>query len=157
MKEQVTITARDFYKKFNRPSVNDFPELGRRKAERRLGFKLWRQIIITFFEIYFYELFFMKKDQYFFLGGRMKLCLIRPKLKSNKGKTKFISKPNVGLFWFNMPNMRMMKAVKIKKLIGSTNRFPKLQDLWCETNDPYNLTPAYKLKEYHIKTETYFR
>lgn len=157
MKDQVTITTRDFFEKFDRPSINNFPELGRKKADRRLSYKTWRKIIITFFQIYFYELFFIPKNHYFFLGGNMKLCLIRPKLKSNKGKKKFISKPNVGLFWFNMPSMRMYRAVKIKKLIGSTNRFPKLQELWCQTNDPEQLTPAHELKNYHLITETYFR
>ena len=111
---------------------------------------------MEYFKVYFYELFFFKKMSYFFLGGRMALCKIDSKLRTKNGE-KYWSKIAPGIFWYYMPCERFMLSVKIAKLMGSTNRFPKLQKLWLETNDPALLPGAHDLKRHHMINNTYYR
>lgn len=157
MPERKTISSRDFFNRFEKKGLNNFRSLGYYKKDRKIKFSTWRTIIMTYFQIYFYELFFLKKPYYFFLGGLMRICLIPPKKKTNKGKNIFFSKPNVGIFWYNIPCRRLLESVKVKQLKGSTNRFPKLSNLWKQSNDPYLLPSSFDLKQYHRKMKTYYR
>ena len=156
MEERITITSKDWYNMFARSGENNFPVLGKGKR-KKLSFMQWRTILITFFEIYFYEVFFIKKYHYFFLTGLMTIVQIKPKLKTNKGKKVFMPEVGVGICWFKRPIIELHRRVKVKMLKGSSHRFPKLIARYKEKHDPYNLETSYEFKERMVKNKLYYQ
>ena len=67
-KNRLVFKSRDFYNDFN-SSKNNFRSLGKKREQRKVSYTLYQKIIKRFLLIYFYEVFFVDKPFFFFLGG----------------------------------------------------------------------------------------
>lgn len=148
----------DFYHKFNLSGFNYFKDLGTNEKSRKVNKVLYRKILVNYFKNYFYEVFFLNKPMYFFLGGLMRLCRFGNKVVTIKNKKALDHMlHNVGLFWYNRPSQRFLFSMKLKKQKGSTNRMSKLEAEWKAENEITFLPLFLKLKKQHFQNKTYFQ
>ena len=151
--ERVQITSRDFYNNFNKKRINKFDSLGKKKADKAITYTTYCKIIKRFLLIYFYEVFFINKSLFFFLGGR----LVRCKISSFRiGKGIMINK-TISVFWYMMPDISMIGSFSVVLQKGSTNVIPKLRREFCKTNDIDLLPLKMDLKKKVIESKTLFR
>lgn len=50
-------------------------------------------------------------------------------------KEVFIKKPSIGFMWYLRPSDLFYYCCKLKKIIGSTNKIPKIEKLFKKSND----------------------
>ena len=132
--------SREFFKEFDNPKTNKFPSLQEVNGHQRVTFQLYRQIIIKFLTIYFYDVYFLNRPFYFFLSGNLMLNKAGNTIRENRiVGNKIVPFKKIGqtinLCWYNRPCERFFRCIKIKKLSGSTNRLPLIEKEWKQSND----------------------
>jgi hypothetical protein len=133
---EIEVTKVDyFYKKFHFSGLNNFESLSPKKSHQRVSYKLYKEILLKFFTIYFYDVYFLKRSMYFFFGGDLMLNKCGNWIRENKKEGLKKANSSVGLFWFNRPCKRFEYAFKLKKQTGSSNRLPVIENEWKESND----------------------
>jgi hypothetical protein len=122
-------------------SIGHFYNLQTQKQKKEVSLKLYKKIIITFFQIYFNELYFKESGIYFPFGGYLKKVLyaswhdkIKKKQPANKKKVHG-SDGSIGFMWYLRPSMKMQYLVSINKLTGSTNRIPQIESNYLKNNN----------------------
>ena len=138
------IFIKDIFKTFNkRYWTKDIDTTYKKRGASKnpLDIKLYKKIVKTYLLIYFNELYFGKyPEMYFFLGGKMKLARSDSKWSNT---LKVLTQTKVSLLWFKRPHASIWKAVKIRKLNGSTNIFCNLDVKFLELYD-VSLVPNIK-------------
>lgn len=123
-------------------NINHFHQkfLKEQQNENAISLKLFKKIVYEYLKIYFYELYFLRVTKYFFLGGKMKIVTYPTWVKKQRRgrsaeETLHRSERPLGLFWFLRPSRRMYFMVKLKKLTGSTNILPKIEQSFLQKFD----------------------
>lgn len=129
--ERIHIRARHFYDNFNKPRHNNFRSLGYKKAQRKVSYTLYCKIIKRFLLIYFYEVFFIDKPLFFFLGGKLIRCRIS-NFFTDRG---VLINKTISVVWYLRPEKSMVSKFRIDLQKGSSNIIPKLRREFCESND----------------------
>lgn len=142
-----------FYRKFSsehkkyRPAQFQTDKKTKLRRKQPVSFSLFKKIIKEYFKLYFFDLYTDNAVLYFPLGGFLKKVTyptwthFMSKGKSKKQRSG--GQNAIGLFWFLRPSAKMFYLVKLKKLTGSTNRLPKVEENY---NRIYNkdLLPIFK-------------
>jgi hypothetical protein len=136
-----------FYNKFNYSGLNNFESLSPKKAHQRVSYKLYKEILLKFFTIYFYDVYFLKRSLYFFFGGSLKINKCGNWIRENKKEGLKKANWSIGLFWYNRPCRRFEYAFKLKKQTGSSNRLPIIENEWKKSNDIGLLKTLCELKK----------
>lgn len=126
--------------------VSNPSKLIRKKPVKSL---LYRKIVLEYLKFYFYDFYMKKESVYFPLGGFVKK-IIYPKWRNKKQPGKG-SDGSIGLFWYQRPSSRMFYMVKLKKLTGSSNRLPKMEQQFKNIINK-DLIPIFK-PEFNRKKE----
>lgn len=152
--DRETFKIKDSFNKFNYSGLNNFPSISKFKKHQKIDFKKYKSIIKKYFTIYFYEVYFLNFDIYFFLGGKITKTRCGNKIASQKTKDgKLITiNPSVGLLWYNRPSSRWWFSLSIKKQAGSTNMLPLIEKEWKAEND-VGMLPHYGKKIQEIRKE----
>ena len=145
-KNRLVFKSRDFYNDFN-SSKNNFRSLGRKKEQRKVSYTLYQKIIKRFLLIYFYEVFFVDKPFFFFLGGKVKRCRISQFFT----KQNTLIKPAVSFLWFLRPHVRFVAMVRVDIQKGSTAVMPKIRKEFMEKNDVGLLPLKNNLRKQYIE------
>lgn len=156
------LTIKYFYnlflkeKKSYAPSLFSINKKTRKKRKRKVELKEFKKVIYAYLKIYFYELYFLKKPMYFFLGGFMKVVLYHTwtgvQRRGTKQKKEFHeSEKAFGLFWYMRPTMKTHYFVKLKKLTGTTNIIPRIEKTFSQTEDK-DLLPIFTEERKRAKT-----
>lgn len=109
--------------------------------------KLFKKIILEYFKMYFFEVYMKQSAIYFPLGGFMKKVKYSkwnawmPKGKAGKKLNQ--SDGAIGLFWYQRASKKMAYMVMLKKLTGSSNRIPKIEEIY-KTNFNKDLLPIFE-------------
>ena len=113
------------------------------KAKRTqfVDFRLYKKIVLEYFKMYFFDFYMTQKAIYFPLGGFMKKVRFDSGVKSQR-KKKAYSDGAIGFFWYQRPSKKMAYMVLIKKLTGSSNRIPKIEELY-KSNFNKDLLPIF--------------
>lgn len=106
----------------------------------KIGIALFKKILLTYLQLYFWQLYMNGSSRYFFLGGLMKLTAyekITKVKRNNKNNTKKVTQTNrsISLYWYLRPSVRMFYMVDIIKLTGSTNRIPMIERVHAKSFD----------------------
>lgn len=123
-----------FYEKF---SIKHHPQMFEKTKNvrpRKIPISLYKQILIQYFDIYFKEIYFFSGPSYFLYTGSLEKVRYSQKVLRNY-KGSFIKKPTIGFMWYLRPSELFYFCCKIKKMIGSTNRIPKIEKLFKNSND----------------------
>lgn len=125
------------------------------KRKKPVDHILYRKIVLEYLKLYFFDLYSNKGGMYFPLGGFLKK-VVYPKWRRFQARGN--SKPklcetngSIGLFWYMRPSSRMYYMIKLKKLTGSSNRLPKLEDRFKNIINK-DLIPIFK-PEFNEKKE----
>ncbi len=100
----------------------------------------YKKIIYEYLKTYFFELYINPIKTYFFLGGFMRIVTISSWINKQKrgysNNLKYCKAYKAfGLFWTLRPSPKMYFMVKIKKLTGSTNIIPKIEETFNRNQD----------------------
>ena len=119
-----------FFEKYEEEK-NRFESLSDKKEHQKVTIKLYKEIILKFLTIYFYDVYFFNRPFYFFLGGKIRLnkCgnwIRKDRSHGSNGSLKKV-RQTLGLFWYDRILYRHEFSFKLKKLTGSTNRLPKIE------------------------------
>jgi len=142
-----------FYKIFAKQKRRYHPSLFcigtkvKRQRKKIVTLQLFKKIVKEYLKVYFYDFYMNDLPIYFPLGGLMKK-VIYPKWVRYmaKGKSeKRISGGNnsIGFFWFMRASQKMNYLVNIKKLTGTTNQIPKIENLYTSQKNK-DLLPIFK-------------
>lgn len=117
---------KDFYEAYpNKDKFFAF-QLGiktrKKKTKANVPFKLYRKIVLLYFEIYFNDLYYLKGKSYFLFTGYLEIIL-SPIIDKKKRET-------VTLLWTERPNRFFVKFVNLLKIPGTTARFRKLETVF---------------------------
>jgi hypothetical protein len=130
------IKINQIFSLFANSGKNNFPEMiNKNKADQKLSISEYKKIIKQYFNIYFYEVYFLKRPYYFFFGGKLKLGRCGNFIRKNAKNGKPIAGKSIGLLWYDRPSPRFWFSIDILKLTGSTNSLPKIEREWKEKND----------------------
>lgn len=83
-----------------------------------------KEIIVTYFDVYFNEFFQKNEDVYFPLSGML------TKAKSSHSNTKGKRMRSVNLIWYLRPSIAYFSNIRLLKIKGSTSKFWKLEKLF---------------------------
>lgn len=144
-----------FYENYSNKNNFSKRQLGIADSRNKtvMTFMLYKKIIITYFDIYFKDLYFSKLKSYFFLTGSMTILISPPAFHKHLGKMK---PESVTLYWGERPNYLFNTMVKFNKLSGSTNRFPKLDKLFFNIFDRDKIKTAKDNKRVVKNKQIYF-
>lgn len=123
------VYIKDIQKGFTVPYLDSEIDLSKKKSKKKsqISLILFKKIIRTYLDIYMNELFFgVRKELYFFLGGKVKLVSNPPMLYKTE-KTTTISGYYISLFWFERPFESFWKVIKLRKGKGTNNRITKME------------------------------
>ena len=96
-----------------------------------IPFALVKKIIITYFDIYFNELYFLNKPMYFLFTGYLQVVSII----SNYNKVSKTYKPeSLALFWGERISFIFAYYANIIKLTGKTNKLPIIEKMVLKNN-----------------------
>jgi len=116
------------------PSLFCLGEKTRKKKPQPVPLSLYKKIILEYFKVYFYDFYMNESPIYFFLGGFLKKVIYKKwarKMAKGKAEKKFSrSDGAIGLYWYMRASQKMFYMVKIKKLTGSSNRLPEIENLY---------------------------
>ncbi len=143
--ERLVFKSRDFYNDFNNRK-NCFRSLGRKKEQKKVSYTLYQKIIKRFLLIYFYEVFFIDKPFFFFLGGKVRRCRISQFFT----KENTLIKPSISFLWFLRPHVRFTSIVRVDIQKGSTAVMPKIRKKFMENNDVCLLPLKNKLMQEYL-------
>ena len=128
------------------------------RKKEQITYRLFALIVLEYFKVYFHDLLFNSKDLYFFLGGRMTLCVL-PKRIRVKVKNLNLNnlRDNLAFFWYLKPSKRHNYIVQVKKAHGSLTHAKKLETKAIEMN-MLELFPNFKqLKKDFTKKKLMYR
>lgn len=126
-------SQRHFYEQYDRKYPKTM--FGFKKGIRpvKISKQLHRKIILEYWDIYFKELYFNESKSYFLFGGTLQLILY-PERMIKAPDLKF--KPaSIGFFWYQRPSVLFHKFIKFIKLTGSSNRLPKIENIFKKNQD----------------------
>jgi hypothetical protein len=110
-----------------------------KNKHHKINIGLYKKILLKFLTIYFYDVYFLNKPLYFLFGGNIRLnkCgnWIKKNWKKNTQNELIKTSQSIGLFWYNRPSFRFEYAMKIKKLTGSSNRLPVIENEWKQSKN----------------------
>lgn len=143
--ERLVFKSRDFYNDFNNRK-NSFRSLGRKKEQKKVSYTLYQKIIKRFLLIYFYEVFFIDKPFFFFLGGKVRRCRISQFFT----KQNTLIKPSISFLWFLRPHYRFTSMIRVDIQKGSTAVMPQIRKKFMENNDVCLLPLKNKLAQEYL-------
>lgn len=143
--ERLVFKSRDFYNDFNNRK-NSFRSLGKKKEQKKVSYTLYQKIIKRFLLIYFYEVFFIDKPFFFFLGGKVRRCRISQFFT----KQNTLIKPSISFLWFLRPHYRFTSMIRVDIQKGSTAVVPQIRKKFMENNDVCLLPLKNKLREEYL-------
>ena len=144
--ERLVFKSRDFYNDFNNRK-NSFRSLGKKKEQKKVSYTLYQKIIKRFLLIYFYEVFFIDKPFFFFLGGKVRRCRISQFFT----KQNTLIKPSISFLWFLRPHYRFTSMIRVDIQKGSTAVVPQIRKKFMENNDVCLLPLKNKLTKQYIE------
>ena len=124
----------NFYENYNKKHPPGMFEKTKNVRPKKIPISLYKQILIQYFAIYFKEIYFFSGPSYFLYTGSLEKVRYSQKVLRNY-KGSFIKKPTTGFMWYLRPSELFYFCCKLKKMIGSTNRIPKIEKLFKNTND----------------------
>jgi hypothetical protein len=134
-----------------------------KKSNQRKEFlskKHFLLIIRTYLRIYFEDLFLKYRDQYFFLGGKMQLAIIKARIKSDNDvvakKALFTMSDTTGLVWYLRPSQRHYYMVNIYKHKG-LSIIREIQKKALENNVLEKIPNLRSLKKLLKKNKQHYR
>lgn len=153
--QQNNFDCRYFYDNYLNKKNFSKKQLGisNHKGKEVMPFQLYKKIIITYFDIYFKDLYFSKLKSYFFLTGSLTVLISPPAFHKHLGRMK---PESITLYWGERPNFLFNSMVKFSKLAGSTNRFPKLDKLFFNIFDRDKVRTAKDNKKSSKNKNIYF-
>lgn len=123
-----------FYEKYNTKHVPSMFEKSKKTRPQKIPLSLYKKILTEYLDIYFKEIYFFSGPSYFLFTGSLEKVRYSQKVLRNYKET-FIKKPSIGFMWALRPSELFYFCCKLKKIIGSTNRLPKIEKLFKMTND----------------------
>jgi hypothetical protein len=149
--EMHVLSVKDFYKKFKSEKRRYHPSLfctdkpTKLIREKEVPEKLFKKIILEYLKMYFFQFYNEQKSIYFPLGGFMKKVRY-PKwnawMPKGKGKKQLSKNEAIGLFWYQRASKKMQYMVCLRKLTGSSNRIPKIEEFY-KNNFNIDLLPIF--------------
>lgn len=115
---------------------------GKGLAEKQVSEELYRKIIMEYFDIYFKEVYFLNKPSYFLYTGILDKVLYRPRI-IKKNQKNIIAKTTIGFMWSMRPSNLFFYCVRFIKLTGSSNRIPKIENVY-KNNFDIHLIPNFE-------------
>lgn len=106
--------------------------MGGRTRKVLLEKKLFKKIILSYFDIYFKEFYSHTDEQYFFLSGKLTKARGKKVYKNPNGINQTES---ILWVWFLRPAYNYVSNLKIIKLKGTNRRVEKLEKQFKETFD----------------------
>lgn len=126
--------VKHFYEKYNAKYAPSMFEKSKNKRPKKIPLSLYKKILTEYFDIYFKEIYFFNGPSYFLYTGSLEKVRYSQKVLRNYKET-YIKKPSIGFMWYLRPSELFYFCCKLKKIIGSTNRIPKIEKLFKMTND----------------------
>ena len=131
--EKIKYRINYFFEDFEKQ--NNFKSLSAKKSEQKITFSQYASIITTFLTIYFYEVFFIEKAYYFFLGGSFK----RAKVTSFINNANVIIPETISAVWFDRPCKILNYRCRINYINGADKRITKIRHEFAENNTFENI------------------
>ena len=93
----------------------------------------YKKVIACFFDIYFSELYFLRKPKYFFLSGMIRKAKGR---KFYSYKTEKVQRHyGINLIWYNRPSLSWFANVKMMKTTSTLSVLQSIEQAWRKKND----------------------
>lgn len=137
----------DYFRElFNKSELpKKYKSLGKRIKDRQISQRDYDKILSKFMDIYYYELYFINKPSYFFLGGFMEKKRSKSEVKDigpakdGQRKKAYIEFPII-LQWTGVSFLKYKeKQIKYIKLRGKRTRGNLVEELWKKSNNFYDL------------------
>ncbi len=135
-----------FREEFNKSKIpSRHKSLGKRIKDRKISLTDYNTITSKFIDIFYNEVYYLKKPSYFFLGGLIENRRTKPGVKRiGRGKgeerKKIMVEFPMTLLWTDLFFLnRKENQIRYVKLKGSTNKSNKIEKDWLEKNNYYDL------------------
>ena len=139
---KMVFNVKDFFDDFEKSKKNDFKVLGKRKKDRKITLGQYKLILKTYFSIYFYEIFFIDKISYFFLGGYYQRAKVSQFIDRNSNK---IIPETISGIWFQRATKYLYLYTFFNLQRGSTNLIAKIRKDF-KSNNSFDGIPSINKK-----------
>lgn len=135
-----------FWKEFNLTKIPQrHKSLGRLIRERKISQPDYNKIVNTYLDIFYFEVYYLNRPSYFFLGGFIEKKRTNPGVKSRNshrtGKVeKIYSEFPISLSWTDLFFLNQKeRQISYKKSKGRLTKTLKIEKDWLKKNNYYDL------------------